>query len=169
MKQIFGKSFAAYVLIALLLIMPQCASKTATAQLPKDIFGISVGMNKDDAEARLREIADFKREERKRQQVWYLKDDPSFGYLAFGWDENSQVRYVTAIAKPKGGKLIPYTDIGDISKAKQEITGPNHRYTWEIPAQDGKPAYLLIVHGKTPEHLSMYTLSKMFDAEEEEK
>lgn len=146
----------------------QCASKTAP-DLPKDILGINIGMNKEDAEQRLREIGKFERADRKRQQVWSLRNNPHFVYLSIGYDENDQVRYVTAIAKPKGGQPMRYSDVGDISTAKKEIVEPNYRYIWQVPANENALSYHVIVQGTQPEVLSLYTLSKLPVIEHEEK
>lgn len=155
------------ICIVILLTMTQCAGRTVS-DLPKDILGISVGMNKESVERRLREIGKLEREEPKRQQVWSLRNDPSYAYLAVGYDENNLLNYVTAIAKPRDGQAVRYTDVGDLSTAKKEVFEPNHRYIWEVPANGDAPAYLVTVQGTTPEVLSLYTLSKTPDGSQAE-
>lgn len=156
------------IFVVVLLTLMQCATKNASvASLPKDILGISVGMSKENAEQHLREIGKFMREESKRQQVWILNNNLSFGYIALGYDENNQVRYVTAIAKPKDGKPMFFKDIGDLSAAKEEIAGPNYRYTWQVPANENNSGYAVTAQGANAEFLSLYTLSKPNSSEKE--
>jgi len=145
--------------LVLILTMTQCTGKIAPA-LPKDILGISVGMNKENAEQRLREIGKFMRDEGSREQVWSLSNNPNFGYLAVGYDENNQVRYVTAITKPQDGQPVFFKDVGDLTTAKRDVAGPNHRYIWEVAASENNSGYLIIAQGVNAEFLSLYTLSR---------
>lgn len=152
-------AFKSSILVVIVLTMTQCVGKT-TSELPKDILGISIGMSKENADRRLREIGKFIREEGKRQQVWMLNDNPNLGHIAIGYSENNQVRYVTAFAKPRDGQPLPYKNVGDLSAAKEEIAGPNRRYIWQVPAQGDTPGYSVIARGGNAEFLSSYTLSK---------
>lgn len=149
----------------------QCAQHSQSAvNPPRDILGISIGMSKEDAMRRLEEIAVFDREERKRQQVWRMKDDSRFGHIAVGYDENDRIRYVTAIVdKSKAKERIRYKDVGDLSTAKKEIVEPHRRYIWDVPATDEKPAYSIIINGDEPEFVSIYSLSKIIAPKEKQE
>lgn len=159
------------ILIVLILAVNQCAAKKAS-ELPRDILGISVGMNKDSAEPRLKEIAKLIRLEKKRQEVWTLKSDPRFGYLVVGYDKENKIRYVTAFTKPKDGTPVRPDEIGNLAEAKHESAQANYSYVWQAPARDDKPAYVVTVRGNQPESLSQLSLSTVIDenaAKEEEE
>ncbi len=123
-------------------------------------MGVSVGMNKESVEARLRSIGKFLRDDGKGEQVWLVNDNPSFGHVAIGYDENDQIRYITAIAKITGGQPMLFSDVGDLTTARQEIAGPNRRYTWEIAANGSNSGYQVIAQGVGGEAVSLYTLSR---------
>jgi hypothetical protein len=154
------------ILSVLLLSMPQCARKTA--ELPKDLLSFYIGMNEQDARKHLQEIGEFERNDRRRQQLWRLKNDSHYSHLAIAFDKDNQVRYITAFAD-KAKERIRYSDIGDISKAKEEITEQHHRYTWEAASAEGKPAYFVILYGNETEFLSSVSLSKKIVSGEEEE
>lgn len=170
LKRLTFKNLGASILFVLLLTTIQCATKaTSPPNLPDNILGIKPGMSKDDAEKRLRDIGKFSRDEVKRQQVWSLRDDPHFGYVGIGYDKENQVQYITAIAKIKGGQLMRFTEVGDIKAAKEEIAGANHRYIWEVPAREGGFPYSVIAQGNNADYLSLFTLVKPEDKNEEEE
>ena len=166
---LIGRALFLFVCVAVPFAVLQCGGKTANASLPREIFGISPGMSKDDAVRHLKEIGKLSREEEKRQQVWSIKDDPSFGYLAVGYDRENQVQYVTAFTKPKDGQVKRFDEIGDLTAAKKEVAGPNHRYIWEVPPQNGNSEYSVVAQGDNADHLSMLTITKPRSFEEEEE
>lgn len=148
--------------------MAQCAKHSqSAANPPRDILGISIGMNKEDVRRRMEEIAVFERDERRRQQVWKMKDTSRYSHVAVGYDEKNQIRYITAfVDKALAKERIRFADLGDLSKAKKEIIEPHHRYTWEVPATEGKPGYFVIAYGSEPEFLSSCSLNKTITASE---
>lgn len=155
------------VLILIMLAGIQCATRSAS-EPPRDILGIGIGMTRADAQKRLEEIAFFERNERKNQQIWRLKDDPHYSHLALGYDANNQIRYITAFAD-KSKKQVPFSDIGNLSKAKTEIIERHHTYIWEVPAKDGAAAYFVNVYGDNPKFLTTYSLSKKLTPNESEE
>jgi hypothetical protein len=165
----------ALVLCLCIAIAPiiQCAKNTggaSAANLPGDILGINIGMNKADAVRRLEEVAVFERDERKRQQVWRTKDEARFSHVAVGYDEKERVRYITAfVDKAKATERLRFSDIGDLSAAKKEIVEPHQRYIWDVPAKDGKPAYMIVANGDEPELVSIYSLSRANELKEDSK
>ena len=167
----FGQLVLVLCVCITIAAMAQCANHSQSAvNLPRDILGISVGMNKQDASRRLEEIAVFERGERKRQQVWKMKDASRYSHVAVGYDEKDHIRYITAFVDTALAKeRIRFSDLGDLSKAKKEIVEPHHRYTWEAPAIEGKPAYFVIAYGSEPEFLSSCSLSKRTTTEESEE
>jgi len=145
--------------IVIILMMTQCTARTAPA-LPKDILGISVGMNKDAAQKRLSEIGELQSEDRETGNLWQLKDDARFRNLVVAYDAENRIKFVTALVDEKTAKeRVRFSEIGDLDTAKKEVVAPNHRYTWEVAA-DGKPTYTVSVYGTNPEHLTIFSLTK---------
>lgn len=159
------------------LAVSQCAVKStpelkSAAALPRDILGISVGMNKDGADVRLREIGKLIRLEKKRQEVWTLKSDPRYGHLIVGYDKENKIRYVTAVAKSTDATPVSPSEIGSLADAKQETVQSSYKYVWQVPAREDKPAYEVTVRGDQPGSLSKFSLSTVVDenaAKEEEE
>ena len=84
----------------------------------RDIFGLRLDMTKEDAHSRLQKIGTLQREERKRQEVWEVRD-PYFSHVIIGFDKQSRIRFVTAVAR-EGGQRMRYTDVANLKKARQE-------------------------------------------------
>ncbi|MBA2737631.1 MAG: hypothetical protein H0U50_12695 [Pyrinomonadaceae bacterium] len=119
-------------------------------------------MSKADAQRRLEEIAAFESGDRKVGDLWKLKNDPHFSSIAVGYDKENRVRFITAfVEKTTAKEKIKFTDVGDLTEAKAEIVEPHHRYIWEVPASDGKPAHFVNVYGDNPESVTIYSLSKI--------
>ena len=136
----------------------------APARPRPDIMGISLEMSHDDARARLQSIGSLEKEDRKRQEVWAVKD-PRISHLLVGYDAENRVRYVTAIARTDGPK-IPYQEIADLKSAKSSHTPGNHKFTWEIEEHRGQFAYVLIARGHDPKYLDSYSVKKADGGEE---
>lgn len=143
-----------------------CVLTTGAAVKPRpEILGVSLGMMRDDARARLRSLGTLEREERKRQEVWAVKD-ARVSHLLVGYDAELRVRYVTALARANGPR-IRYQDVGDVKSAHRTDTHGNLKFTWEVPARHGRFAYLIIARGRDSQYLESYSVKKV-DAEEEE-
>lgn len=134
-------------------------ASAAPAGLRPEIMGISLGMSRDDARARLQSLGTLEKEARKRQEVWSLKDQ-RISHLLVGYDTNLRVRYVTALAR-SGGPRIRYEEIADLKDAQRTNTQGNYKFTWEVPARGGTPAYTLIAHGRDPQYLESYSVKKV--------
>src|SRR5688500_12478477 len=120
------------ILVVVTLIASACSVKQ-TAVLPKDLLGISVGMNRSEAIKRLQEIAEFESNARKRQELWKLKDTSRFSRIAVGYTAKDQVRYVTAfVEREVSSEPLRFSDVGNLAKAKTEIMEPHYRYIWEV-------------------------------------
>jgi hypothetical protein len=128
-----------------------------------EIMGIVLGMSRDSAQARLKSIGNLEREERKRQEVWAIKD-PRVSHLLVGYDTDYHVRYVTAIART-GGMRIRYQEVADLKHAEQVHAQGNHKFTWEVPEHRGQFAYVIIARGRDPNYLDSYSVKKL-DQEE---
>lgn len=150
----FKKIFLLLIL-SLLTTTVSVAAKTAS-----DVLGINVGMSKKDADARLKKLGKLEKDERKQQQVWILKDDPSYSHLIVAFNSDfTQVRFVTAKAKENGRK-VRYSDVLDIKKAKQNGAANNYKYVQEIPASGKNPAYVIVARGANAEYLTYFSIEK---------
>lgn len=166
----FKTAFRSVIKLCLLLLLPlittQCSAKK-TPELPRDILGISLGMNKDDAVRQLNQISKFENAEGKSGELWRLNNDPRFSHLAVGFDKENKVRYVTALVdKATVKERVRFSSIGDLTAAKKEVLEPHHRYIWQVPASGENSAYFVILNGSDADFLSIYSLSSVAKAEE---
>ena len=148
--------------VFLLLTIGVLAS-AAPARPRPEIMGISLDMSRDAARARLKTIGNLEKEERKRQEVWAVKDS-RISHLLVGYDTDNRVRYVTALARTDGPR-IRYQEIADLKSAQRSQMQGNHKFTWEVAARRGHIGYLLIARGHDPQYLDSYSVKKL-DGEE---
>ena len=148
--------------VFLLLTLSVLASAAPVRPRP-EIMGISLDMSRDAARARLKAIGNLEKEERKRQEVWAVKDT-RISHLLVGYDTDNRVRYVTAIARTDGPR-IRYQDVADPKSAQQSHIQGNHKFTWEVAARRGHIGYILVARGHDPQYLDSYSVKKI-DQEE---
>ena len=132
---------------------------TAERELKRDILGIRLAMPKDVVHKRLEEIGKFVRDERKRQQIWEVRD-PSFSHVIVGFDANDRLRYVTAVAREdEEAKRLKYSDIGDTEGARQagDVAIKNFKYEWTLTGDRQNKAGVAIARGRDPEFLNTYS------------
>ena len=142
----------------LLLLVIGVSVSAATARPRPEIMGISLDMSRDDARARLKSIGSLEKEDRKRQEVWAVKD-PRISHLLVGYDADFRVRYITAIARTDGPR-IRYQEIADLKSAQSSKTPGNHKFTWEIEARRGRESFILIARGHDSQYLDSYSVKK---------
>jgi hypothetical protein len=145
--------------ICLVLAVSIVTSAAATAKLRPEIMGIALGMSRDDARAHLKSLGTMEKEARKRQEVWAIKD-ARISHVLVGYDPDFRVRYVTAIART-GGPRMRYEEVADIKNAQRVNTQGNYKFTWEVAAQPGQLAYVMIAHGRDPQYLDSYSIKKL--------
>ena len=126
---------------------------TARPQPPRDLFGVTVGMSRADTRAKLGAVGSLSREERKRQEVWTVRD-PRFEGAIVGYDTDWNVRFITAVAK-KDGEPVRYDDVLDRAAATHRSTSTSHNYRWHPPGA----SYTIIAIGSDPERLTYLTLT----------
>lgn len=158
MKRLLNLSLVLSVVLVSASFSGVCAVVSAATPRP-EIMGVSLGMSRADARARLQSIGSLERETRKRQEVWAIKDD-RVSHLLVGYDPEFRVRYVTAIARTKGPR-IRYDDVADLESARREENQGNYKLTWQIAARSGHSAYLVIAHGHDPQFLESYSVKKV--------
>lgn len=142
----------------LLVLVAACATTTppvttTAVQAPADILGVQLGMPRDTVRTTLASVGTFGREERKRQEVWTVRD-PRFSSLIIGYDPDWTVRYVTGVANPEGTPIL-YADVLDLGAAEKRVAGNVHTYTWAT----GTPRYYVIAIGG-PERTDYLSLKK---------
>ena len=147
----------------LLLLGVGVLASAAPGKPQPEIMGIVLGMSRDSAQARLKSIGSLEKEDRKRQEVWAIKD-PRISHLLVGYDADYHVRYVTAIARP-GGLRVRYQEVADVKTAQQVHTQGNYKFTWEVAARRGKFAYVIMARGRDPNYLDSYSVKKVGEEE----
>ena len=144
-------------------LMLGVAASVSAATPRSEIMGISLGMSRPDARARLQAMGTLERETRKRQEVWAIKDE-RVSHVLVGYDPEMRVRYVTAIART-GGPRIRYDEVADLKSAERLQNQGNYKLTWQVAARSG--SYLVIAHGHDPQFLDSYSIKKVERKEEE--
>jgi glycerophosphoryl diester phosphodiesterase len=128
-----------------------------------EIMGIALGMSRDGAQARLKSLGNLEKEDRKRQEVWAIKD-PRVSHLLVGYDTDYHVRYVTAIARTDGIR-IRYQEVADLKHAQQVHSQGIHKFTWEVPERRGQFAYTMTARGRDANYLDSYSVKKLGEEE----
>lgn len=148
------------------LVALACFSTGASAQeVQRQILGIHFKLAKEDVHKRLKEIGSFVRAERKRQEIWEVRD-ANFSHLIVAFDKNAKLRFVTAVSREDPeAKRVPYAQIGNVEKARQagDPAINNFNYEWDLPSQDGHPHLLVNARGRDPTFLTTYSLKRVDD------
>jgi hypothetical protein len=141
----------------LLLVLLKACDGAAPEPRP-EILGLRLGMGKEEAHQRLRDLGRLEKEERKQQEVWALSADPAYSHLivAFG-KEDAAIRFVTAVAKD-GGRRVRFADVIDTGKAQHTRAGNSTTYKMEVSGRDGQPAYTIKAIGNDTEYLKYYSV-----------
>src|SRR5215211_4601428 len=124
-----------------------------------EIMGIALGMSRDAAQARLKSPGSLEKEQRKRQEVWAIKD-PRVSHLLVGYDAEYRVRYVTALARTDGPR-IRYDEVADIRTAQRANNQGNYKFTWEVAARRRQFGYVMMARGHDPDYLDSYSVKKL--------
>ncbi len=145
----------------LLCLLLAASAHAAVRQPRRDILGIRLNMSKNAAHIRLEKIGHLQREEKKRQEVWEVRDK-YFSHVIVGFDEEWRVRFVTAVAHDSGQQRMRYSDVAALKRARQEgdVKINNYHYVWELEARGRSPKTIVTARGRDPEYLSTYTIKK---------
>ena len=141
-------------LVAALLVFCATACITSASPAISDILGVRLEMPRDTVRTTLARVGTFEREERRRQEVWTLRDDPRYASLIIGYTPQWNVRFITAVARP-GGVAVHYDQVLDVKAAEHRAAGQTHNYTWKT----GTPPYYVIAIGK-PQRIEYLSLKK---------
>ena len=147
----------------LLLVIVGAGLGTAPKQLPREFFGLQLGMNEEVAHRRLRRIAtpDKDRHEGKEaeesgeQEVWILRRDAKFKYLLIKFNKEHHLSWMTIVAHPK---RVRYADIASLAQATKATDGINFSYKWKVEANKQQPALLIIARGSSADFLTSYSV-----------
>jgi len=161
MKERFVMSKKIFAICFALILMAISVGASARAPRPL-VLGIRLGMEEDDARARLQKIGRQRKEEKKEteeneEEVWLLDGHPSFEYLFVGFDDKHHVRYVTVVMR-KGGRRVRYSEMGNTKAAVRASDTGNYRFTWKVAAIGKRRGYLAIARGSDPVYLSSYSI-----------
>ena len=148
-------------LIFWLSLLALATSTTAAAAPRSDVLGLRLEMSKEAVHQRLTKIGRFEREERGRQEVWTLLNDPRFTSLFVGYDREYKVRYVTAVAREEGSRRMRYSEVAPLKDARVEnANGVYRRYTWEFKPGKKHAGYFLFAEGRDPEYLKSLSIKR---------
>ena len=148
----------AAIICCLLLLASACATKVE----PKpEILGVRLGMTREEAHARLKNIGQLEKEERRQQEVWRLTNDPGYTHLMVAYNkEYTSVRYITAVAN-EGGRRLRYADVINLGSARAESTPASHTYTQDVSARDGQPGFVAKAIGNDATYLKYYSVERV--------
>jgi hypothetical protein len=143
----------------------------AAPELKREILGLRIEMPKGEVTKRLQEMGKFVRDERKRQQIWEVRDE-RFSHVVVGFDSKEMLRYVTAVAREdKEAKRVEYGEIGDVQQAHQagDPAINNFNFEWRLEPEKGSAEVMVVARGRDPKFLSTYSLKKLGGEVEEEE
>ena len=107
------------ILICCLALALQACGGGRPVEPKPEVLGVRLGMSRDEAHKRLTEIGRLEKEERKRQEVWALTNNPTYSHLIVSYTEGYKaLRFVTAVAK-EGGQRVRYEDVMDVKNAQR--------------------------------------------------
>ncbi len=143
------------------LLLNACHRGGVAGGLKPEVLGVRLGMSKEEAEARLSQLGQLEKQERKQQEVWKLTDDPSYSHLIVAYNkEYTSLRFITAVAK-EDGRRVRYADVIDTSQARRAEAGSTYTYTLEVPAKESQPRFEVRLVGNSPNYLKYYTIEKL--------
>ena len=158
-------------LLASLVSLPFLIMGVSAQEPQRQILGIHFKLTQEDIHKRLKEIGSFVRNDRKRQEIWEVRDQ-SFSHLIVSFEKNGKLRFVTAVSREDlEAKRVPYAEIGSLEKARQagDPAINNFNYEWDLPARDGDPHILVIARGRDPTFLTTHSIKKVDDDPAEAK
>lgn len=138
------------------------AGVSASPQPARDILGVRVGMTADAAHAQLQKVGRFQKTERKRHEVWEVRD-PHFSHLIIQFDKAKLINFVTAVARADAQREpMRYSDVGELKSAQQkgEAARSNFRYEWGLEAAGTDPKINIVAWGRDPQFLQYYSIER---------
>ena len=118
---------------------------------PAELAGVRMDMNVEEIAAHMAQIGEMSGGEegvRGAKQFWQLPDGP-YAWIAIRLDHERTIEWMTAFVR-EDGDPVPYTAIGDTSLAVRQGA---YFFTWNVPADGLRDAYVVQARGNHPEHL----------------
>jgi hypothetical protein len=153
--------------IAAMLLLNAVASVPARAEerhLPeRQILGLRLDMQRDEAVKRLQEIGRLERTERRGQEIWKVQH-ASFSHVIVAFSKEGQMRFITAVAREdEKAQRVSYKSVGNVELAR-DLGDPNIKnfnYEWQLPAEGRGPASIVVARGRDADHLSTLSLKRL--------
>lgn len=145
------------LLVLLLVASPAPAQKSVRTTVIDSLHGIGIGTSLDRARSILDRLGTGGGRDTRdggRKEAWTLKET-EFATLAFKTDGNDKIVWVSAFVRP--GKEIPFTKLGDVTKA--DILTKSEAI-WNFNHERG--AYRLVAKGADGKATVVYLLSLDF-------
>lgn len=153
--------FLLLAVVSLAFALPRTSG--VAQEVRRELLGIHLAMSKEELRERLNQIATFVRHERKRQEIWKVRDE-SFSHVIVGFDKDEQLRFVTAVAREDDeAHRVGYGEVGDLKDARQagDPLINNFNYEWDLQPNERHPRTLVIARGRDSNFLATYTLKKL--------
>lgn len=154
------------ILFTLAAVSIPAFSLAAAVTENREVLGLRLSMTAAEARARLEKVGEFVRDERKKQQIWKVRDD-HFSHVIVALDKQDRVRFITAVArKDAEAKQLEYESAGQLDRARQagDVSINNFNYEWTLAAEKNEPEMMVIARGRDPKFLDTLTLKRL-DAE----
>lgn len=132
-------------------------------ELKRDLLGVHFAMTKDEVRGRLEQIGTIVRDERKRHEIWQVRDN-TFSHVIVGFDKDEDLRFVTAVARADAeAHRIRYCEVADLQAARQagDPLVNNFNYEWDLHSNHQHPRTLVIARGRDANFLETYSLKKL--------
>lgn len=152
-----GPACLSSLVVVLLLTSAISAQKLKQTRTIDSLLGVSIGSTLEEARAKLTPLGTGGGRDTRdggRKEAWTLKGT-DYATLAFKTDGKGRVVWVSAFARP--GKEIPFSKLGDLSKAAQ---APGSQAVWNIETPQG--GYRLVAKGANGKASVIYLLSLEF-------
>lgn len=144
-------------LVILLLLGSAVAQKSKDARVINSILGVSIGNTLEETRSKLSSRGSGGGRDTRdggRKEAWTLKGT-EYATLAFKTDGKGKVVWVSAFARP--GKEIPFSKLGDLSKAARAA---DSQAIWNRETPQG--SYRLVAKGANGKASVVYLLSLEF-------
>jgi hypothetical protein len=141
----------------MLLLGSAIAQKSKEARVINSLLGVSIGSTLEETRARLSSLGSGGGRDTRdggRKEAWTLKGT-EYATLAFKTDGKGKVVWVSAFARP--GKEIPFSKLGDLSKAARAAES---QAIWNVETPQG--GYRLVAKGVQGKASVVYLLTLAF-------
>jgi hypothetical protein len=129
----------------------------------RELLGLRLSMTAAEARARLEAIGTFVRDERKKQQIWTVRDD-HFSHVIIALDKSDRLRFITAVARSDAdAKRLRYDAVGPVEQARQagDPKINNFNFEWTVEPRDAEPRLLVSARGRDAAFLDTLSLKRL--------